>query len=1217
MQENHKRFKKLMVANRGEIAIRVLRAATELKIPTVAMFTYEDRYSLHRYKADEAYQIGANDQPLKPYLDIEEILRVAKENGVDAIHPGYGFLSENVTFARRCREENITFIGPSPETMAQLGDKVAAKNVALAANIPMIPDARLDDSDTEGSLLAKAEAIGYPVMVKAVAGGGGRGMRVVRKAEELMKMYREASGEAVTAFGDGTCFFEKFIEYPKHIEVQILGDRQGNIVHLFERDCSVQRRFQKVVEVAPSRGLKDETRGKLYEYAKKICSYVGYYCAGTVEFLVDRAENIYFIEVNPRIQVEHTITEEITGIDLVRAQILVSEGYSLDHKVLKVFPQEIIECQGFAIQCRITTEDPANGFKPDYGTLLAYRSPGGFGIRLDAGSAYAGAQISPFFDSMLVKVTAWGRTFGGASDRLTRALAEFRIRGVKTNIGFMENVLKDDTFRKGQCTVNFIGDNPQLLKMPRRQDRGTKLLKFIAETIVNGNADVPFIDKKRNDLFRTPKIPAFNELKIKNVIARDEAIELKIDLNASNASNTEGVSELKIKNVIARNEAIELKNGDFKKINAANLFNNPAFPKGTRNILNELGAEGFAKWLKSQKPIHYTDTTFRDAHQSLLATRVRTQDMKQIAESYAYHFGDKLFSLEMWGGATFDVALRFLKESPWERLDILRGLMPNVLFQMLLRGSNGVGYKAYPDNLIEYFIEQAAEKGIDVFRIFDSFNNVDSMLTSIRTVRNNTDRLAEACICYTGDILDPTRPKFNLAYYIEMAKRLEGEGAHILGIKDMAGLLKPFGAEVLIGELKQHISIPLHLHTHDTSSIQSATYLKAIEAGVDVIDVAMASVSGLTSQPNFNSLVAMMQGHERENPMNLPLLNEFSNYWEDVREYYYPFESDLKAGTAEVYSHEIPGGQYSNLRPQARSLGLEAQFETVKNNYTLVNKMFGDIVKVTPSSKVVGDMALFMTANNLTENDVLLRGSNLAFPESVKEMMRGDLGLNPGDFPKTIQNIILKGETPNAQNPNDYLPPIDFEQEKAAFYERFGENVNDLDFLSFKLYPRVFEDFNTHIEAFGAVRHLPTPTFFYGLKPNEEILVEIQRGKSILIKFLNVSEPNEAGERTVFFLLNGQTRSIVVKDKKVETKVAKHQKVASKFDIGAPLQGSVSRILVKEGDIVTSNTPLFIIEAMKMESTITSPMAGTVKKIHLPERTLVTQDDLVIELAAA
>jgi pyruvate carboxylase len=1185
MQKTHKRFNKLMVANRGEIAIRVLRAATELKIRTVAMFTYEDRYSLHRYKADEAYQIGANDQPLKPYLDVEEILRVAKENGVDAIHPGYGFLSENVTFARRCREEGIVFIGPSPETMEQLGDKVAAKNVALAAGIPMIPDARLEASDTEGVFLAKAEAIGYPVIVKAAAGGGGRGMRVVREAGDLIRLYKEASGEAITAFGDGTCFFEKFIEYPKHIEVQILGDRQGNLVHLYERDCSVQRRFQKVVEVAPSRGLKQETREKLYEYAKKICSFVGYYCAGTVEFLVDRDENIYFIEVNPRIQVEHTITEEITGIDLVRAQILVSEGYPLDHNVLKVFPQEVIECQGFAIQCRITTEDPANGFKPDYGALLAYRSPGGFGIRLDAGSAYAGAQISPFFDSMLVKVTAWGRTFEGASDRLVRALAEFRIRGVKTNIGFMENLLKDDTFRKGKCTVNFIGDNPQLLKMPRRQDRGTKMVKFIAETIVNGNSDVPFVDKKRNDLFRTPKVPAFAELK--------------------NAQK-----------LLTARENWEGKFVNDKKINAANSFNNPAFPKGTRNLLNEMGAEGFAQWLKTEKRIHYTDTTFRDAHQSLLATRVRTQDMKQIAESYAYHFGDKLFSVEMWGGATFDVALRFLKECPWKRLEILRGLMPNVLFQMLLRGSNGVGYKAYPDNLIEHFIEQAAAKGIDVFRIFDSFNNIESMLTSIRTVRNNTDRLAEACICYTGDILDPARPKFSLAYYIEMAKRLEGEGAHILGIKDMAGLLKPFGAEVLIGELQKHISIPLHLHTHDTSSIQSATYLKAIEAGVNVIDVAMASVSGLTSQPNFNSLVAMMQGHERENPMNIPLLNQFSNYWEDVREYYYPFESELKAGTAEVYSHEIPGGQYSNLRPQARSLGLEAQFETVKQNYEIVNKMFGDIVKVTPSSKVVGDMALFMTANNLTESDVLLRGGNLAFPESVKEMMRGDLGLNPGDFPKTIQNIILKGETPNAQNPNDYLPPIDLVKEKAAFYEKFGEHVHDLDFISSQLYPKVYEDFNRHFEEFGAVRQLPTPTFFYGLKHNEEVLVEIERGKSILIKFLNVSEPNELGERTVFFLLNGQTRSIVVKDKKVETTVARHKKVSTKFDIGAPLQGSVSRILVKEGDEVTSNTPLFIIEAMKMESTITSPMSGKVKRIHLAERTLVTQDDLIVELEA-
>jgi pyruvate carboxylase len=1152
MQEIHNRFKKIMVANRGEIAIRVLRAGHELGLTTVAMFTYEDRYSLHRYKADESYQIGADDEPLRPYLDVEEIIRVAKMNGVDAIHPGYGFLSENVNFARRCREEGITFVGPTPETMERLGDKVAAKIVAKEVGVPMIPDSQMDLT-TEDVALSEAKRVGFPMMVKAVAGGGGRGMRVVRQEEDFLKAYREAKGEAKTAFGNDTIFLEKFIENPKHIEVQILGDNYGNLIHLFERDCSVQRRFQKVVEIAPSLTLSQPTKDKLYEYAKRICSHVDYSCAGTVEFLVDSDENIYFIEVNPRIQVEHTITEEITGIDLVRSQILVAMGYGLDHKVLRLADQNSIECSGFAIQCRITTEDPTDNFKPDYGTLIAYRSPGGFGIRLDAGSAYAGAQISPFFDSMLVKVTAWGRTFEGASDRLLRALSEFRIRGVKTNIGFMENLLKDPTFKKGKCTVNFIANHPELLKMPRRQDRGTKMLRYIAEVIVNGNPDVPFVDKKRNDLFRTPHVPAFNA-------------------------------------------ALPM-------------------PKGTRDRLNELGAEGFAKWLTAEKQIHYTDTTFRDAHQSLLATRVRTHDMKQVAESYAQHFGDKLFSIEMWGGATFDVALRFLKECPWKRLEILRGLMPNVLFQMLLRGSNGVGYKAYPDNLIEKFVEDAAIKGIDVFRIFDSFNNIDSMLTSIKTVRARTGSIAEACICYTSDFTNPNRPKFDLNYYIEMAKRLEGEGAHILGIKDMAGLLKPFAAEKLVSELKKHISIPIHLHTHDTSSIQSSTYLKAIEAGVDVIDVAMASMSGLTSQPNFNSIVGMMQGHERENKMDLHLLNKFSNYWEDVRELYYPFESELKSGTAEVYDHEIPGGQYSNLRPQARSLGLESKFETVKDNYHIVNDMFGDIVKVTPSSKVVGDMALFMTANNLTKDDVLLRGGNLAFPESVKEMMRGDLGLNPGGFPSDIQNIILKGEKPNDKQPNEYLAPIDFETEKQFFKNKFGEYVHDLDFLSWQLYPKVFEDFNKHFEEFGAVRNIPTPAFFYGLKHNEEIMIEIDKGKSILIKYLNITEPNEAGERTVFFLLNGQTRSIAVKDKKVETKIAIHKKITTKFDVGAPLQGSISRIIVKEGDTIEAGAPLFIIEAMKMESTITSPMAGKVLKIHLPEKTLVEQDDLIVELS--
>ena len=1155
MVEQYKRFKKILVANRSEIAIRILRAASELHIGTIAVFTYEDRYSLHRYKADEAYQIGANDQPLKPYLDIEEILRVAKLNGAEAIHPGYGFLSENVQFSRRCREEGIVFIGPSPEVMMQLGDKIAAKNVARTLDIPMIPDSKISLT-TEEIALSEAHRVGFPIMLKAASGGGGRGMRVVRTDEELKRGYYDAASEALKAFGDGTLFIEKFIENPKHIEVQLLGDMHGNLVHLFERDCSVQRRFQKVVEIAPSITLKQETKDKLYAYALQIGKHVGYQNAGTVEFLVDSDESIYFIEVNPRIQVEHTITEEITGVDIVRSQILIAEGYKLSHKKL-LLTQEEITCSGFAIQCRITTENPEENFKPDYGTLIAYRSAGGFGIRLDAGSAYAGAQISPFFDSLLVKVTAWGRTYTGAADRLLRALSEFRIRGVQTNIGFLENMLRDATFRKGECTVNYIATHPKLLEMPRRQDRGTKILKFLAETIVNGNSDVPFIDQKKNKLFRTPIIPIVS--------------------NLPNLTGSENLPSL-----------------------------------GSRELLLKNGRESFLKSLKNEKTIQYTDTTWRDAHQSLIATRLRTHDMTNVAGSYAQLLGDKVFSMEMWGGATFDVALRFLKECPWKRLELLRAAVPNVLFQMLLRGSNAVGYKAYPDNIVVKFIETAAVRGIDIFRIFDSFNNIDSMRTSIRTVVSIPNAIAEACICYSGEILDPNKQKFNLQYYTDMAQRLEDEGAHILAIKDMAGLLKPMSARVLIEALKEKISLPIHLHTHDTGGIQSATYLEAVNVGVDIIDVAMSSFSGLTSQPSFNSIVAMLQPHERANKIDLKTINAFSNYWEAVRDYYYPFETDLRASTAEVFDNEIPGGQYSNLRPQARSLGLENQFETIKQNYEAANKMFGDIIKVTPSSKVVGDMAMFMTANDLTTADIFSKGDTLNFPESVKEMMRGDLGLNPGGFPSEIQKIILKNEKPNDKNPNEYLLPIDIEAEKILFKQKFGPYVHDLDFLSWQMYPKVFEEFNTHFEEFGAVRNIPTPAFLYGLKFNEEIIVEIAKGKSILLKFLNMTEPNEAGERTVFFLLNGQTRSIGVRDKKAKTIIVTNQKVTSAAQIGSPLKGSISKIFVKEGDEVERDAPLFVIEAMKMETTITAPKSVKISKIFLKERSLVDVDDLVI-----
>jgi len=865
-------IKKLLVANRGEIAIRVFRAASELKVKTVAIYTYEDRYSLHRYKADQSFQIGDESEPLKPYLDIEEIINVAKRNEVDAIHPGYGFLSENVQFAIRCREEGIIFIGPTPEAMSQLGDKVAAKLVAQAVGVPLIPDSKIKLTKVEEAV-SEAIRIGFPVMLKAASGGGGRGMRVVREESEIAGSFLDAKNEALKAFGDDTIFIEKFIENPKHIEVQILGDNFGNIVHLFERDCSVQRRFQKVIEIAPSI-LKQESKDKLYEYALRIAHHVNYSNAGTVEFLVDKDENIYFIEVNPRIQVEHTITEEITGIDIVRSQIIIAAGHLLSHNQIFIHNQSDVKCSGWAIQCRITTEDPENDFKPDFGTIVAYRNAGGYGIRLDEGSSYSGVKISPFFDSMLVKVSASGRTLKGAAARLKRTLREFRIRGVKTNIPFLINVMSNETFQDGLATVGFIQENPQLLKPEygHDKDRGTKLLKYLAELKVNGHPDIKSFDPDK--VFRKPHIPIFNS--------------------------------------------------------------NEPFPKGTKDLLNELGREKFVDYIKNEKKIFYSDTTLRDAHQSLFATRLRNNDILKVAEGMARNF-PQLFSLEVWGGATFDVTMRFLHEDPWERLRLIREAAPNILLQMLFRGSNAVGYAAYPDIVLDKFIEKSAENGIDVFRIFDSLNWLEGMTHSISAVRNNTNSLAEACICYTGDILNPNRQKFNLNYYLDLACQLEDAGAHMLAIKDMAGLLKPYAAEKLVTELKKKINIPIHLHTHDTSSIQSATYLKAIEAGIDVVDVALASMSGLTSQPNFNSLVAAFQGHERENPMDLKALNEYSNYFEVVREYYYPFESELKAGTAEVYDHEIPGGQYSNLLPQARGLGLENKFETIKENYVVAH----------------------------------------------------------------------------------------------------------------------------------------------------------------------------------------------------------------------------------------------------------------------------------------
>ena len=1143
-----KKLNKILVANRGEIAIRILRAGSELNIRTVAIYTYEDRYSLHRYKADEAYQIGPDNEPLKPYLDIEEIINLAKKKNVHAIHPGYGFLSENVTFARRCEEEGIIFIGPRPEVMERLGNKIKAKEVAREANIPIIEESEKSLTNVKIAI-KEANRVGYPVMTKAAAGGGGRGMRVCHNNEELGKAFNEARSEALKAFGDETIFLEKYIDAPKHIEVQIMADLHGNMVHLFERDCSVQRRFQKVVEIAPSQGLSQEVKDKIYEYAVAICKHVNYNNLGTVEFLVDKDENIYFIEVNPRIQVEHTITEEITGIDLVRSQILIAQGVHLGDKLIYIKKQEDVTCNGFAIQCRITTEDPAQNFKPDYGTVIAYRSAAGFGIRLDVGNCYTGAKISPFFDPMLVKISASGRTLWGTAQRMHRALREFRIRGVKTNVDFLLNVMSNETFKKGKATVKFIDSHPKLFQMPRRLDRGTKALRFLAEVTVNGNPSVKNIDQ--NKTFRTPKVPDFDKYAL--------------------------------------------------------------YPKGTKNILSDLGREKFCRWLKKEKAIQFTDTTFRDAHQSLLATRVRPFDMLKVAESFAKNC-PSVFSMEVWGGATFDVSMRFLYEDPWVRLQRIREAIPNILLQMLLRGSNAVGYKAYPDNLIEKFVEEAAKCGIDIFRIFDSLNWVEAMKVSIKAVRERTESLAEACICYTGNFLHPEEKKYTMEYYLNLARELEDEGAHILAIKDMAGLLNPYAAQKLIKALKQVVDIPIHLHTHDTSSVQAATYLKAIEAGVDVVDVALASMSGLTSQPNFNAIAAYMQNQPRQPKLDLAKLNEFSGYWEDVREFYYPFESGLKAGTAEVYEHEIPGGQYSNLRPQAIALGLGDKFEQIKKNYIDANELFGNLVKVTPSSKVIGDFALYMTANGLTKEDILEKGQTLSFPESAISMMRGELGQAYQGFPKKFQKIVLKDEKPFKNRPNAHLSPIDFEKDFEDFKRKFP-NTNFLEFISYLLYPKVFEDYYSHYQKYNDVSVIPTLPFLYGMSPNEEILIELSEGKTLIVKLLYVSRPDEEGMRSVHFEMNGQVRIVRVKDQNAQsTKVLNQKASEAENEIGSPLQGRIASVLVKKGESVKSNQPLFVIEAMKMETTVTAPADGKISKILLSNGTMVEQDDLVVVL---
>ncbi|MDC3412794.1 pyruvate carboxylase [Aquibacillus sp. 3ASR75-11] len=1141
-----KTIKKVLVANRGEIAIRVFRACTELNIRTVAIYSKEDTGSFHRYKADEAYLVGEGKKPIDAYLDIEGIIEVAKNVGVDAIHPGYGLLSENIHFARRCEQEGIIFIGPTSQHLDMFGDKVKARYQALEAGIPVIPGT---DGPVEN--LAEVEAFGdkhgYPIIIKASLGGGGRGMRIVRSASALADSYERAKSEAKSAFGSDEVYVEKLIENPKHIEVQILGDWDKNVVHLYERDCSVQRRHQKVVEVAPSVSLSDVLRHEICDAAVKLMENVEYVNAGTVEFLVTNDE-FFFIEVNPRVQVEHTITELITGIDIVQSQIKIAQGNSLFSKEIGIPSQENIQTNGFAIQSRVTTEDPLNNFMPDTGKIMAYRSGGGFGVRLDAGNGFQGAVISPHYDSLLVKVSTWALTFEQAAQKMVRNLKEFRIRGIKTNIPFLENVILHEKFVSGAYNTTFIDQTPELFVFPKRKDRGTKMLTYIGHTTVNGFEG---LDKKKKPSFEKPRLPK--------------------------------------------------------------LKYSEEMPKGTKQILDEKGPDGLAEWLKDQKEVLLTDTTFRDAHQSLLATRIRTKDLVQIAEPTA-RLLPELFSVEMWGGATFDVSYRFLKEDPWERLLKLREKMPNVMFQMLLRASNAVGYKNYPDNLVREFVKQSANAGIDVFRIFDSLNWVEGMTLAIDAAREN-NKVAEAAMCYTGDILDSKRTKYNLAYYTKLAKELEGAGAHVLGIKDMAGLLKPEAAYQLISALKETINIPIHLHTHDTSGNGIFTYARAVEAGVDVVDVASGPMAGLTSQPSATSLYYALEGNKRKPTIQVESYEKLGHYWEDVRNYYKDFESGMVSPHSEVYEHEMPGGQYSNLRQQAKAVGLESRWDEVKKMYRRVNDMFGDLVKVTPSSKVVGDMALFMVQNNLTEDDIYERGESLDFPDSVIELAQGYLGQPYQGFPQELQRIILKGREPITVRPGELLDPVNFTELKETLFKQLDRQVTSFDIVSHALYPKVFMDYHRFYETYGDMSVLNTPTFFYGMKLGEEIEVEIEQGKTLIVKLISMGEPQLDGTRVIYFELNGQPREVIVKDENVKSTIATRVKADPSNDkhIAATMPGTVVNLLTEVGEKVDKGDHLMITEAMKMETTVQAPYEGKIKNIFVKNGDAIQVGELLIE----
>jgi pyruvate carboxylase len=1144
-------MKKLLALNRGEIAIRILRAANELGLRTVAIYSQEDRLALHRFKADEAYQVGAGKGPVEAYLDVDGIVALAREKEVDAIHPGYGFLSENPALARACEQAGIVFIGPGPRLLELLGDKRAARRLAREAGVPVVPGTEAPVSNSKQAEKLARE-IGFPLIVKAAFGGGGRGMRVVEKAADFAGRLDEARREAKAAFGNEAVFLERFVRRAKHIEVQILGDQHGNILHLYERDCSVQRRHQKVVEVAPAVGLDPAIRAALADAAVRIARAAGYYSAGTVEFLVDADSGDWrFIEVNPRIQVEHTVTEMVTGVDIVRCQIQVAQGLDLHGAEINLPQQEAIPLYGYALQCRITTEDPANQFVPDYGKLSTYRSPAGFGIRLDGGSAYSGAVITPYYDSLLVKTTAWGREFTHACQRMDRSLREFRVRGVKTNIPFLENVVNHPDFQAGQVTTRWLEETPALFRLAARLDRATKLLTYLAEVVINGNPSVA--GKALPTRLRTPPIPP-----------RDSS----------------------------------------------------APPEGTKQLLDSLGAAGFAKWTLDQKRLLLTDTTFRDAHQSLLATRVRSYDMLAIANLVSHRLHN-LFSLEMWGGATFDVTMRFLHEDPFVRLRRLRQAIPNICFQMLLRASNAVGYTAYPDNVVAEFVQEAAGQGMDIFRIFDSLNWLPNMRASMEAVRR-TKSVCEAAICYTGDILDPKRDKYSLAYYVRMAKELERMGAHMLAIKDMAGLCRPYAAEKLVKTLRQEIGIPIHFHTHDTSGINAASVLKAAEAGVHIADGAAASMSGQTSQPNLNSIVAALDHTKRATRLDLDALNQYADYWETVREYYAPFDTGPKSGTAEVYLHEMPGGQYTNLKEQAEAMGLGARWQQIARTYADVNMAFGDIVKVTPSSKVVGDMAIFLVNHNMTMEQfaALPADHNLTLPSSVIDMFMGSLGEPDGGWPKPLQKLILRGRKPQRGRPGAQLPKVDLEETAAAVEKKIGRQPSHDETLSYLMYPDVFLKFARNRQTWGDVDALPTPQFYYGMERGADITVELEPGKTLAIKFQTVGDPHPDGTRTVFFELNGQPREVSIRDRALEVKQPTRVKAdpAKPGEIGAPIPGVVSSIAVELNQRLKRGDPLLVMEAMKMQSTVYAPVAGVVKQLLAQPGQHVEAKDLLMTI---